>query len=176
MPDEVSIDQFHTIPALKGLSTDELDVVDGITFTVALKPGQALFKEGEPGDGMFLLVSGSVELSKKIEPGARWQVARLEPGACFGEMALLGNQPRAATCTALAPAMLLKIPYKEFSALLKAGNLAVLKVTANLARVLSVRLTKVLTDQSRLLKAQRALSTDTQKKLLTVYQRGEGIA
>ncbi len=175
MPDEVSIDQFHTIPALKGLSTAELDVVDGITFTVALKSGQALFKEGDSGDGMYLLVSGGVELSKKIDTDARWQVARLEPGACFGEMALLSNQPRAATCTALTPAMLMKVPYKEFGALLKAGNIAVLKVTANLARVLSTRLTKVLADQSRLLKAQRALSTDTQKKLLTVYQHGEGL-
>jgi len=151
-------------------------VADGITFTVALKPGQTLFKEGDAGDGMYLLVSGSVELSKKIDAGARWQVARLGPGTCFGEMALLGNQPRAATCTALTPALLLKVPCKEFSALLKAGNIAVLKVTANLARVLSHRLTKVLADQSRLLKAQRALSTDTQKRLLTAYQHGEGLA
>ena len=124
---------------------------------------------------MYLLVNGDIELSKKIDTDARWQVARLEPGTCFGEMALLGNQPRAATCTALTTALLLKIPYKEFNALLKAGNMAVLKVTANLARVLSSRLTKLLADQSRLLKAQRALSTDTQQRLITLYKRNEGL-
>jgi CRP-like cAMP-binding protein len=174
MPDDVSIDQFHAVPALKGLTAAELDEVDNITYSVALKAGQTLFNEGDDGDGLYLIVSGGIEVTKQIDQDARWQIARLEPGACFGEMALLGNQQRAATCTALTPTLLLKVPLKDFNQMLKASNVAALKVTANLARILCGRLNKLLVDQARLLKAQRALSTDTQKKLLTVYQRGEG--
>lgn len=175
MSDEVSIDQFHTVPALKGLTPAELDVVDTITYSVALKPGQTLFKEGDPGDGMYVIVSGSVEVTKKVDEGARWQIAQHGPGICFGEMALLGNQPRAATCTALEPALLLKVPYKEFSALLKQNSIAALKVTGNLARSLSTRLAQLLVDQTRILKAHRTFSGEVQKHLLTTYQRAEGV-
>lgn len=175
MSDEVSIDQFHTVPALKGLTPAELDVVDTITYSVALKPGQMLFKEGDPGDGMYVIVSGSVEVTKKVDEGAQWQIAQHGPGMCFGEMSLLGNQPRAASCTALEPTLLLKVPYKEFSALWKQNNIAALKVTANLARSLSQRLGQLLADQTRILKAHRAFSGEVQKHLLTTYQRAEGV-
>ena len=140
MSDEVSIDQFHTVPALKGLTPAELDVVDTITFSVALKPGQTLFKEGDPGDGMYVIVSGSVEVTKKVDEGARWQIAQHGPGVCFGEMALLGNQARAATCTALEPTLLLKVPYKEFSALLKQNNIAALKMKGGAGNEPALRL------------------------------------
>ena len=175
MSEEVSIDQFHTVPALKGLTAEELNVVDDITFTTALKPGQRLFSEGEAGEGLYLIVSGKVEMTMEIDRDARWQVARLEPGACFGEMALLGNQKRVATATALTPALLLLVPSKQFNALLKAGNIAALKITANLARTLCQRMGKLLVNQARLLKEQRCLPADAQKKLLAIYQQGEGL-
>ena len=89
MSDEVSIDQFHTVPAFKGLTPADLDVVNSIIYSVALKPGQALFKEGDHGDGMYLIISGNVEVSKQVDEGSRWQIAQHGPGICFGEMALL---------------------------------------------------------------------------------------
>jgi len=124
---------------------------------------------------MYVIVSGSVEVTKKVDEGARWLIAQHGPGICFGEMALLGNQPRAATCTALEPTLLLKVPYKEFSGLLKQNNTAALKVTANLARALSLRLAQLLVDQTRILKAHRTFSGEVQKHLLTTYQRAEGV-
>ena len=175
MSDEVSIDQFHTVPALKGLTAAELDVVDSITFSVALKPGQVLFKEGDPGDGMYVIVSGSVEVTKQVDEVSRWQIAQHGPGMCFGEMALLGSQSRAATCAALEPTLLLKVPYKDFSALLKQSNVAALKITGNLARSLSMRLSQLLADQARILKAHRTFAGEIQKHLLTTYQRAEGV-
>ncbi|MBI5684671.1 MAG: cyclic nucleotide-binding domain-containing protein [Verrucomicrobia bacterium] len=175
MSDEISIDQFHTVPALKGLTPAELDVVDSLTYSVALKPGQTLFKEGDPGDGMYVIVSGSVGVTKRVDEGSNWQIAQHGPGICFGEMSLLGNQPRAATCTALEPTLLLKVPYKEFSALLKQNSIAALKVTANLARSLSLRLAQLLVEQTRILKAHRTFSGEVQKHLLTTYQRAEGV-
>ena len=174
MSDEVRIDKFHTVPALKGLSPSELDVVDDITYTVALKPGQSLFKEGDIGDGMYLIVSGSVEIFRRLDKEAIWKIAKLQPGACFGEMALLSSQSRIADCVALEPSLLLKVPYKDFNALIKQSNIAALKVTSNLARVLSVRLTQLIADQTKLLKAHRTLSAETQKQLMALYQQAEG--
>ena len=175
MSDEVSVDQFHTVPAFKGLTTADLDVVDTITFSVALQPGQTLFKEGDPGDGMYVIVSGSVEVTKQVDEGARWRIALHGPGMCFGEMALLGNQARAATCTSVEPTLLLKVPYKDFSTLLKQSNIAALKITANLARSLSTRLSHLLSEQARILKAHRTFTQEVQKHLLTTYQRAEGV-
>ena len=60
-----------------------------------------IFRDGEPGQTMFIVLEGQVEISKVL--GDRKTVlAELEAGSIFGEMALIDNQPRSATATATA--------------------------------------------------------------------------
>lgn len=59
-----------------------------------------IFREGDSGTEMYVIKSGKVQITKKMQ-GIVVKIAVLEPGDFFGEMALLENQPRAATTTAL---------------------------------------------------------------------------
>lgn len=71
--------------------------------------GSTIFKEGDPGDCMFAVVEGSVEirLHGKV-------VEQIAPGGVFGEMALIDGQPRSAAAIATSDCTLAAIPEKRF--------------------------------------------------------------
>lgn len=62
--------------------------------------GTDIFKEGDPGDGVYVVRTGLVEISVRLADGQRCVLSRVAPGDVFGEMSLLDNLPRSATATA----------------------------------------------------------------------------
>lgn len=82
--------------------------------------GEVVFNEGDTGDSLFMIISGQVEVLKSYD-GEQRVVGVLGPGEYFGEMALLGRDPRSATTRALTTLDVLVLPASDFSAL--AGNL-----------------------------------------------------
>jgi len=77
-----------------------------------LRGGEQLFEEGEPADGGYIVVRGSVELKSVAEGRGGSTVARA--GTLIGETAMIVNTIRPATGTALEPTTLLKIPRSVF--------------------------------------------------------------
>jgi signal transduction histidine kinase len=71
--------------------------------------GRVLFHQGERGEDLFLIVSGSVRLSASAADGREHPVALLGPRSCFGEMALLDGEPRAATAIAARPSRFVRV-------------------------------------------------------------------
>jgi CRP-like cAMP-binding protein len=74
---------------------------------VHLEAGQVLFREGEPGDALYVIAEG--EVSVQAEGPPRVEMARLGPSSFIGEVALMTDQPRSATVTALVDSELLRI-------------------------------------------------------------------
>ena len=72
-----------------------------------LKKSEVLFREGDPGQEMFLIRSGSVVISKPITGRVEQVLARMGGGEFFGEMSLFDKSPRSATVQAEADSMLL---------------------------------------------------------------------
>ena len=66
------------------------------SMTLRVAPGKTIFSEGEPGDRMYYLRRGHVQ----IESGGH-VLDRLEPGSIFGEMSLIDGSPRSATASAI---------------------------------------------------------------------------
>jgi len=79
------------------------DVVDSIK----LKPGETLFQAGEPGEALFMVRSGSIELFIKDNVGQKIVLTVAEEGDLFGELSLLDSGPRTATAVALTDLELL---------------------------------------------------------------------
>lgn len=80
------------------------------------EPGEVVFDEGDSGDSLYMILSGQVEVSKLLG-GQPQVIGTLQAGEYFGEMALLGRQPRSASTRALTPLDLLVLPGSDFSAL-----------------------------------------------------------
>jgi len=75
---------------------------------------EKLLEEGGVGDGLYLLLSGKVEVSKKTD-GKKVVVAHLKEGDVFGERSLLTNQPVSASIRTLRKSIVLKLPRRVFA-------------------------------------------------------------
>jgi small-conductance mechanosensitive channel/CRP-like cAMP-binding protein len=97
-----------------------VDIFEPLTFTereavvkslikYAYAPGEAIIRCGDPGDSMFIICRGRVEVQLPSNNGDLKHVAVLEPGNFFGEMALLTGEPRNADVYALDEVEVLEI-------------------------------------------------------------------
>jgi CRP-like cAMP-binding protein/di/tricarboxylate transporter len=111
-----------------------------------LEPGEVVYHQGDPGDGFFLIRSGTVE-AVVTEAAGTQVVTRLAAPAHFGEGALLTDEPRSSTVTALTPLVVWKLPRKRFDALVRNHPSIALRIAAELSARLA--------DTSRQLAASR---------------------
>ncbi len=85
---------------------DHLDEVDRTSLAnvideLKVAKGQTLFQAGDPGDSLFIVVSGEIELFIKDTVGQKIVLHAAQPGDMFGELAMLDSGPRTATALAL---------------------------------------------------------------------------
>ncbi len=82
------------------------------------EPGQAIFREGDHGDWLYIIEAGEVEVRKLVAGQGETPIRRLGPGDCFGEIALLGDHMRTASTHSLTSANVLAIDRDACQALL----------------------------------------------------------
>jgi CRP-like cAMP-binding protein len=85
---------FQSLPA------DRLRRVADITTHRDLPAGAIVFREGEAGDEMYVVVAGKVRISKRVPGVGEEALGILEPGSHFGEMAMVDDSPRSADAIA----------------------------------------------------------------------------
>ncbi len=76
--------------------------------------GESVVRKGETGTAFYVVVSGEVEIRLQAEDGRTLPLSRLGPGATFGEMALLRDEPVSADVVAVQPATLMACPAESF--------------------------------------------------------------
>ena len=76
------------------------------------EPHQIIFRQGDRGDRLYIVVDGEVEMLKHEQ-----RLARIGPGECFGEMALVNESPRMATARTVTKVNLLSLDRATFNAL-----------------------------------------------------------
>ena len=84
----------------QSLSDEELAALDIQTIPVALMSGEVLFRQGDPGDSLYIVISGRLVVSHKSDDQTERIVAELGHGEIVGEMGLVCNEPRSATVVA----------------------------------------------------------------------------
>ena len=102
---------LETIPLFRQLNRNELQALRLITQERQFKAGQDIFLEGAPGDGVYFVKSGLVEIS--AGKGERHVFSRLGPGEIFGEMAVIELRPRSANASAVPATEVFFLPRGE---------------------------------------------------------------
>ncbi|MFT3773481.1 MAG: cyclic nucleotide-binding domain-containing protein [Minicystis sp.] len=140
--DDQGISRLCDIGIFGGLGNNVLCTFAGSLQVDELAAGTVVFKEGDNGREMYVILDGEIEVLRKSKRGHEARVAILGPGDWFGEMSILDVLPRSATTRALAPTRLLRMSAHDLDALyrkdLKAYSLFVLNVAREMSRRLRV--------------------------------------
>jgi len=147
----LKLEVLKGMPLFRYLSYTELVRVMNIAESKWYEAGETLITEGEPGDTMFVILSGKIRLVKN---GA--DITQLGKGAHFGEMALVDRSPRSASAVADDTSRLLLIHRNDFYEIIKKEPSLSVKLLWSFVQVLAERLRKTTADLSGARLAERA--------------------
>ena len=126
---------------LAGLSQADQGVLSNYFETLSIKAKEALFRMGDSGDQLFVLLEGEISLGLPIDgQAAIRRLATITPGVVFGEMALLDAQPRSAHAIADQPSVLKALSRSNFEKLRGEQPSLFAKMMQNIAHEMSLRL------------------------------------
>ena len=129
-----------------GLSPAELDLITRSCRLVEVSAGQALLSEGGKGEGLYVILEGSIEFFLPDRPMARVhrptrvRLNVLGPGRCFGEYGVIDDQPSSASAQALTAARLCLLATGELRRIVNENDRIWKIIYANLLRFLVSRL------------------------------------
>lgn len=150
------------IPIFQGLTVPEAAEFFEVSVEQTIEKGRTIFREGDEGDALYVVLAGNVSVTKKTV-----ELATLSTHAVLGEMSLVSpGDTRSATATANDEVTLLKIPSKRVQKLIKSDSVAALKVAANLAQVLAQRLAAI---NDRLVSLDGKKKPETKKEELNEF-------
>lgn len=109
------------IPLFEDFKVTELLNVAMVANHEHYRAADPVFKEGAPGDALFIIKTGKVRVAKKDSYGEEHTLAMLGAGEYFGEISLIDKAPRSASVFADADTELMKIKRADFKNLI-AGN------------------------------------------------------
>lgn len=143
MTTTITLEQIITFlleaPMFGDLDPAQLSEIVHIMQVRRIRHGQAIFKEGDPGDAWYVIFEGEADVTKNDDFGPPKVIAQIGPRACFGEMAILDHSPRSASVTARGASTVFRFPRDAFESLLAEDNLAAYKLVYQMAKVLTVR-------------------------------------
>ncbi len=135
-------ERLREIGLFGGLGDDVLRDLASSLDLIELAPGDTVFREGDSGREMFVVLDGEMEVLRRSKRDFEARVAILGPNDWFGEMSILDVMPRSATVRVVAPSKLLRITAHDLDALyrrdLRSYSLLVLNVAREMSRRLRV--------------------------------------
>jgi CRP-like cAMP-binding protein len=128
--------EIHQIPLFAGLDPEQLARVREIARVVEVKRRQILFREGDPAEGIFVLLAGRVKIYKLSSEGKEHILHVVRPGQAFAEAAVFMPGGYPAYAEALVASRALVLPKQEFLELLRREPAISVNIIATLSRYL----------------------------------------
>ena len=172
------IDVLKQIQIFDGLSNRELRNFARISYQRTYAENETIVIEGQDSAGMYVILDGTVKVTRKVEDDTIITLKTLEDGTFFGDVGLLDSAPRTATVTAIRTSRIIGFFRPELLNLIESDPKLASKVIFVLAKVLASRLR--FTNQE-LQKAQfendrlRNLTKKTEKKAGDLHQSVEDV-
>src|SRR6266481_3129141 len=134
------LERFSENRLFEGIDAEVLKKITPKIGVLRMQPGEIIFREGDPGDSLYLVGEGSVKISRPAPAGEHEIVGYVDPGNFFGATALLAGEPRSATAVAAAPALIGAVKEETFQQILE---LAPSRVHMNFLRAVTDRMRSV---------------------------------
>jgi CRP/FNR family transcriptional regulator, cyclic AMP receptor protein len=127
------------LTVLNGLTDDDWKALVKYAQNIHFRSGDMLLKAGETDDGVYILVSGRVEVIGKGSFGAEKSIAEIDEGSVFGELAFFDQQPRSAGIRAMCEGDVLHLTRAGFEQLAAWNPALGRQLLFDLGRVLAYR-------------------------------------
>ena len=131
---------LRNVAIFKTLDDEEVVQVAEVCKSEAFVSGEYIFREGENGNRLYLIVEGEVRISRNVPGSGEEALAILKPGALFGEMAVFDRSERSTDAISNGGTKALTISRADFEMLLDFNRELAYKVLWACVRLLSVRL------------------------------------
>jgi CRP/FNR family cyclic AMP-dependent transcriptional regulator len=131
---------MKNVPIFSDLNDKEMEELEKIIHRREYKKGEPIFRMGDPGLGMYIIIKGSVNIAEENVGGEIKTLAMLKEGAFFGDLALLDEAPRSASAIADEDSDILGFFRPDFLDLLYRKPKSGIKILFGLARTIGERL------------------------------------
>lgn len=132
---------LRDVELFRNLSDRVLQEIIVLMTTHDYQQGQAIFSEGDTGDGLYLILEGEVRITKNIPGVGDEALAFLPDGSCFGEMALIeGRVARSASAIAQKDCEVARLSRDDFLKMLDRDKDLAIEMLWGFVRILSLRL------------------------------------
>ncbi len=139
------------VPIFQDLSRREFDRIEGILHRRSYAAGEAIVREGDIGVGMYVILSGEVDIIQTGQEGVESRLATFGLGDFFGDQVLLDESARTASAIAREPTKAVGFFRPDLLELIESSPRLGLKIVTRLSHMISVRLRQT----NRLLKESR---------------------
>ena len=114
-----AVERFYDNRLFEGVDTDIIERIAPKLGVLRKKPGEIIFREGEPGNSLYLVGQGCVKIAKAAEGVDREILDYVDQGNFFGATALLAGAPHSTTATAVEPALIGALTEDTFQEILE---------------------------------------------------------
>jgi len=134
------MDMMRSLRLFESFSDDELEML-AIVFRIREFPeGARICREGFPGAGLYIIVSGTVDLVRESTPGVRKCLASQGPGTMLGQISIIDGARRISSSEAVTEVVALEMDRADFERLFESQSLFAYKLLDVILRDLSLRL------------------------------------
>jgi len=132
---------LRQVSLFDGLLPVHLERIASLAKEVHYRPGVAVFQHGDEGDGLYLILTGAVRISRSVSGVGEEALAVLKPGMYFGEMSIVDDDvPRSADAIAHEESRLLRLPKDDLRDLMFVDRELAYELLWRFVRTLSSRL------------------------------------
>ncbi|HUR86357.1 MAG TPA: cyclic nucleotide-binding domain-containing protein [Solirubrobacteraceae bacterium] len=131
------------MPLFAGIPQDELADLASAFTRLSLGPGELLWRQGTPVDGLHVIVTGEAQVCRRLPGERELELARIGAGDVLGEVPLLGGGTHSASVRALSPVRLLFLDRAEFGARMLSRQPGALELRRRIVAIACDRLRKL---------------------------------
>jgi diguanylate cyclase (GGDEF)-like protein len=130
---------LNKITIFADLQDFELDILISRMKRVRFGKGETVFHEGDEGKELYVILDGVIHTSMLLADGTEFFIAAIEKGSFFGDMAIIENAPRSATCRTGEPCDLLSLHRQDFYDIIHLYPDMALKILYQMLTIISGR-------------------------------------
>lgn len=135
-PAHAKPEDLQHLALFRGFDKDSLALVAGLADLRTVEAGVTFLSQGEKGKSMFVILEGSVAINYRDASGKAYEVARVEAGDFFGEVALMDQGIRCADVVTLDHCRMVEISHSDITVMAMGNTSVALKLFISIARTL----------------------------------------